>query len=140
VLIACGPGLSDIGLPDSAFESQYRSQADDDRRIRKKTDRGFEERGRARAHNTTSRLITYLGGDACHEGTLAIARRQVLTRSNSGNGNLRPETLGATRRERSSQSAKPTAETRFPRTGYGNLALFLAAGNHVGSPRLNGGG
>src|SRR5580658_11002382 len=68
-----------------------------------------------------------------------IARRQRLPRSNSGNGNLRPETFGVTRRERSSQPARLTAETGFARTGYGNLALFLAAGNHVGSPRLPGG-
>src|SRR6202035_1917940 len=52
--------------------------------------------------------------------------------SNSGNGNLRPETLGAPRREKFSQRAKPTAETGSPRAGYGNVALFLALGNHVG--------
>jgi len=55
-----------------------------------------------------------------------------LAHSNSGNGNLRPETLGVTRREGSPERANPTAETGSPRTGYGNVALFPTHGNHVG--------
>jgi hypothetical protein len=54
-----------------------------------------------------------------------------LAHSNSGNGNLRPETLGVTRREGSPERANPTAETGSPRTGYGNVALFPTHGNHV---------
>src|SRR4029077_8801945 len=57
---------------------------------------------------------------------------QPLANSNFGNGNLRPETLGAPRREKFSQRAKPTAETGAPRAGYGNVALFLTLGSHVG--------
>ena len=70
---------------------------------------------------------------------LAIARRKLLAQSNSGNGNLRPETLGAAGRERSPERAKPTAETISPRTGYGNGGLFLTLGTHVGLRRLPGG-
>ena len=64
---------------------------------------------------------------------------QPFANSNSGNGNLRPETLGAPRREKFSQRAKPTAETGSPRAGYGNVALFLTLGNHVGLRGLPGG-
>jgi hypothetical protein len=49
------------------------------------------------------------------------------------------ETLGATRREKSAQCAKPTAETSSPRAGYGDVALFLTLGNHVGLRGLPGG-
>jgi hypothetical protein len=51
-----------------------------------------------------------------------------VANSNLGNGNLRPESLGETRRERSPERAKPTAETGSPRTGYGNVGLFLTRG------------
>ena len=64
---------------------------------------------------------------------LAIARSQLLWNTNSGNGKLRPETLGAPRRKRSPERAKPTAETASSRTGYGNVRLFPALGNHVSS-------
>ena len=64
---------------------------------------------------------------------------QPFANSNSGNGNLRPETLGAPRREKFTQPAKPTAETGSPREGYGNVALFLTLGNHVGLRGLGGG-
>jgi len=64
---------------------------------------------------------------------------QPLANSNSGNGNLRPETLGATRREKSAQRAKRTAETRFPRAGYGNVALFPTLGNRASLSGLPGG-
>src|SRR5271168_3398836 len=70
---------------------------------------------------------------------LAIARRKLLAQSNSGNGNLRPETLGAAGRKRSPERAKPTAETISPRTGYGNVGLFLTLGTHVGLRGLPGG-
>ena len=66
-------------------------------------------------------------------------RPQPFANSNSGNGNLRPETLGATRREKSAQRAKPTVETGSPHAGYGNVALFLTLGNHVGLRGLPGG-
>jgi hypothetical protein len=62
-----------------------------------------------------------------------------LAHSNSGNGNLRPETLGVTRREGSPERANPTAETGSPRTGYGNVALFPTHGNHVDLRGLGGG-
>ena len=61
-----------------------------------------------------------------------------LAHSNSGNGNLRPETLGVTRREGSPERANPTAETGSPRTGYGNVALFPTRGNHVDLRGLGG--
>ena len=41
-----------------------------------------------------------LRADVCREWPLAIARRQHLAQCSSGNGNLRPETFGETRRER----------------------------------------
>ena len=68
----------------------------------------------------------------CYRAALTLAQ------SSSGNGNLRPETLGAPRREKFSQRAKPTAETGSPRAGYGNVALFLTLGNHVGLRGLPG--
>jgi len=37
------------------------------------------------------------------------------------------------------QRAKPTVETGSPHTGYGNVALFLTLGNHVGLCGLRGG-
>src|SRR5271163_764481 len=89
--------------------------------------------------STISPLIGSLRADVCREWPLAIARRQLLEQSNSGNGNLRPETLGATPRERSPERAKPTAETGSPRTGYGNVGLFLTLGSHVGLCGLSGG-
>jgi hypothetical protein len=61
-----------------------------------------------------------------------IRRGGHVANSNLGNGNLRPETLGETRRERSPERAKPTAETCSPRTSYGNVGLFLTLGSHVG--------
>ena len=69
-----------------------------------------------------------------------IGRGGHLANSNLGNGNVRPETLGDTRRERSPERAKPTAETGSPRTGYGNVGLFLTLGSHVGLRGLPGGG
>src|ERR1700726_4068550 len=65
--------------------------------------------------------------DQCSHSILGLCpdTRRAVAVSNSGNGNLRPETLGATRRERSPERAKPTAETGSPRTGYGNVGLFL---------------
>jgi hypothetical protein len=48
--------------------------------------------------------------------------------------------LGPPRREKFSQRAKPTAETGSPRAGYGNVALFLTLGNHLGLRGLPGGG
>jgi hypothetical protein len=85
------------------------------------------------------RLRVVRRADVCREWPLAIARRQLLAQCNSGNGNLRPETLGAPRRERSPERAKPTAEIGSPRTGYGNVGLFLTLGSHVGLCGLPGG-
>ena len=65
--------------------------------------------------------------------------RQLLTDSNSGNGNLRPETLGAPRRKQSPARAKSTAETDSARAAYGNVVLFQTLGNHVDLRRLPGG-
>ena len=59
---------------------------------------------------------------------LAIERSRLLANTNSGNGNLRPETLGATRRETSPERAKPTAETGSLRAGYGNVGLISDPG------------
>ena len=59
--------------------------------------------------------------------------RTTSANSSLGNGNLRPETLSATRRERPSQPGNPAAETGSIRTGHGNLGLFPTLRNHVGS-------
>src|ERR1700719_4705929 len=74
------------------------------------------------------------------QGQFEIPRGGHVANSNLGNGYLRPETLGETRRERSPERAKPTAETGSPRTGYGNVGLFLTLGSHVGLRGLPGGG
>ena len=49
------------------------------------------------------------------------------------------ETATGIRRQKSAQRAKPTVETGSPHAGYGNVALFLTLGNHVGLRGLPGG-
>jgi hypothetical protein len=70
----------------------------------------------------------------------AIERFQLLANTNSGNGKLRPETLGAPRRETSPERAKRTAETGSLRAGYGNVGLIPTLGSLADSRRLLGGG
>jgi hypothetical protein len=84
-------------------------------------------------------ILDSLRANVCREWPLAIARHRPLPHSNSGNGNLRPETLDVTRRERSPERANPIAETGSPRIGYGNVELFLTLGNHVDLRGLPGG-
>jgi hypothetical protein len=61
------------------------------------------------------------------------------TNSNSGNENLRPETLGVTAQNRHSKSAVQTAETSSLRIVFGNVGLIRTLGNHASSGRLSGG-
>ena len=80
------------------------------------------------------------GDQVGHNGGGLAQVEHPLAHSNSGNRNLRPETLGVTRREGSPERANPTAETGSPRTGHGNVALFPTRGNHVDLRGLGGGG
>ena len=98
----------------------------------------------ARARSAGSRIGTTGRLALCTDRQFDALPRGLSERpranSSLGNGNLRPETLGATRRERSSQPGNPAAETGSIRTGHGNLGLFSTLGNHVGLRRLPGGG
>jgi hypothetical protein len=66
-----------------------------------------------------------------HETTWSTKswRRKFAARDS---GRDAPRKVGST--------AKPPVETDSLRTGYGNVALFLTLGNHVGLRRLPGGG
>jgi hypothetical protein len=97
----------------------------------------------ARAQVAGARMKTDQPFDRCVPTECCCAPaigRVKLANSNSGNENLRPETLGVMGRERSSQPGKPTAETGSRRIGYGNVGLFPTQGNHINLWGLRGGG
>jgi hypothetical protein len=83
--------------------------------------------------STTNRLAACTTGRSTRCRDANGRAKRLRANSNSGNGNLRPETLGSPCRQRSRECSKPTRETGSRRTGYGNLGLFPPLGNHVGS-------
>ena len=97
-----------------------RERLKEDRRHQRVSQQGARRRPPQRAVVVLPRVAT------CDRAAPTLGAMQLW------NGNLRPETLGAPRRERSPEPAKPTAETGSPRTAYGNVGLFLTLGSHVG--------
>jgi hypothetical protein len=98
---------------------------------------------RARTPSAGAGVTLLARSSSCEEliqGPFEIGRDGRGANSNSGNENLRPETLGVARREGSPGRVNPTAETVSPRTAYGNVALFPTRGNHLDLRGLPGGG
>jgi hypothetical protein len=60
--------------------------------------------------------------------------RRLLTNSNSGNGNLRPETLAVTRQNCRPRAADRPAETSSSHIANGNVGLFWNLRNHQPFP------
>jgi hypothetical protein len=62
-----------------------------------------------------------------------------MANTNLGNGNLRPETFGETRRELARVGVEQSAETNPGAASYGNVVLSCGIGNHVVLRGLPGG-
>jgi hypothetical protein len=74
------------------------------------------------------------------QGPFEIGRGGHVANSSLGNGNLRPETFGETRRELAHVGVEESAETDSGAASYGNVVLSCGVGNHVVLRGLPGGG